>query len=72
MSAPADHAALPSLPTRLLGLTDMRITRVGFGAWAVGGAGWSFGWGPQDDADSIAAIRPRLSGTFFAGHDAWH
>ncbi|MGH2688366.1 MAG: aldo/keto reductase, partial [Actinomycetota bacterium] len=38
----------------------MRITRVGFGAWAVGGADWSFGWGPQDDDDSVAAIRAAL------------
>lgn len=35
----------------------MEITRVGFGAWALGGGDWSFGWGDQDDADSIAAIR---------------
>jgi aryl-alcohol dehydrogenase-like predicted oxidoreductase len=35
----------------------MEITRVGFGAWAVGGGEWSFGWGAQDDAVSIAAIR---------------
>jgi aryl-alcohol dehydrogenase-like predicted oxidoreductase len=39
------------------GTTGMRITRVGFGAWAIGGAGWAFSWGRQDDADSIAAIR---------------
>ncbi len=44
-------------PTVPLGRTDMHITRVGFGAWAVGGGGWFFGWGPQDDADSVAAIR---------------
>ncbi len=35
----------------------MLISRVGFGAWALGGGGWSFGWGPQDDKASIAAIR---------------
>jgi aryl-alcohol dehydrogenase-like predicted oxidoreductase len=35
----------------------MEITTVGFGAWAVGGGGWSFGWGPQDDEQSIATIR---------------
>jgi aryl-alcohol dehydrogenase-like predicted oxidoreductase len=35
----------------------MQITRVGFGAWAIGGAGWAFGWGPQEDDQSIAAIR---------------
>src|SRR2546422_8190411 len=40
-----------------LGTTEMRITRVGFGAWAIGGGGWSFAWGNQDDADSVAAIR---------------
>jgi aryl-alcohol dehydrogenase-like predicted oxidoreductase len=44
------------LPTRPLGTTDMNITRVGFGAWATGGGGWSFGWGPQDDNESIAAM----------------
>jgi aryl-alcohol dehydrogenase-like predicted oxidoreductase len=48
---------MTTLPTRPLGTTDMSITRVGFGAWAVGGGDWSFGWGPQDDADSVAAIR---------------
>ena len=46
-----------TLPTRELGRTGMAITRVGFGAWAIGGAGWQFGWGEQDDAESIAAIR---------------
>jgi aryl-alcohol dehydrogenase-like predicted oxidoreductase len=35
----------------------MEITRVGFGAWAVGGGDWAFGWGAQDDRDSVAAIR---------------
>jgi aryl-alcohol dehydrogenase-like predicted oxidoreductase len=44
-----------SLETRPLGSTGMDITTVGFGAWAVGGP-WAFGWGPQDDDASIAAI----------------
>ena len=44
------------LPTRQLGTTDMNITRVGFGAWAAGGGGWAYGWGPQDDNESMAAI----------------
>jgi aryl-alcohol dehydrogenase-like predicted oxidoreductase len=35
----------------------MNITRVGFGAWAIGGGGWAFGWGEQDDDDSVTAIR---------------
>jgi aryl-alcohol dehydrogenase-like predicted oxidoreductase len=46
-----------SLPTTAFGTTGMTITRVGFGAWAVGGTGWSGGWGPQDDSESVAAIR---------------
>jgi aryl-alcohol dehydrogenase-like predicted oxidoreductase len=35
----------------------MDVTRVGFGAWAIGGAGWAFAWGSQDDEESVAAIR---------------
>jgi aryl-alcohol dehydrogenase-like predicted oxidoreductase len=46
--------------TRQLGPSDLHITRVGFGAWAVGGGGWAFAWGPQDDADSVAAIREAI------------
>ena len=46
--------------TRRLGKSDLEITPVGFGAWAVGGGGWKYGWGPQDDEDSIAAIRAAL------------
>src|SRR6201989_1589375 len=46
-----------SLPTARLGWTDMLLTRVGFGAWAIGGGDWAFAWGDQDDATSIAAIR---------------
>lgn len=41
---------------RKLGNSDMDISRVGFGAWAIGGGDYAFGWGPQDDADSIATI----------------
>jgi aryl-alcohol dehydrogenase-like predicted oxidoreductase len=47
---------LSSLPRHRLGRTDLEITRVGFGSWAVGGD-WAVGWGSQDDRDSIAAIR---------------
>jgi aryl-alcohol dehydrogenase-like predicted oxidoreductase len=39
---------------------DPCITRVGFGAWAIDGSGWSFGWGSEADGDSIAAIRHAL------------
>ncbi|MFL5489328.1 MAG: aldo/keto reductase [Gemmatimonadaceae bacterium] len=45
-----------ALPVRQLGTTDMNITRVGFGAWATGGGGWAYGWGPQNDDESIAAM----------------
>lgn len=50
-----------SLPTTALGTTGMEITRVGYGAWAIGGGDWIFGWGEQDDADSVGAIRAALT-----------
>jgi aryl-alcohol dehydrogenase-like predicted oxidoreductase len=50
-------AMTTSLPTAAFGRTGWDITRVGFGAWAVGGPGWNYGWGAQDDTESIAAIR---------------
>jgi aryl-alcohol dehydrogenase-like predicted oxidoreductase len=46
--------------TRKLGNSDLNITPVGFGAWAIGGAGYDFGWGSQDDADSVGAIHRAL------------
>jgi aryl-alcohol dehydrogenase-like predicted oxidoreductase len=45
------------LRTVELGRTGMRITRVGMGAWAIGGTGWWHAWGAQDDEESIATIR---------------
>lgn len=48
------------METRQLGRTDLQVTPIGFGAWAIGGE-WRFGWGPQDDSDSIAAIRQAVS-----------
>jgi aryl-alcohol dehydrogenase-like predicted oxidoreductase len=48
------------MQTRQLGNSDMKITPVGFGAWAAGGSGWQFAWGSQDDNDSIAAIHRAL------------
>ena len=41
---------------RRLGNSDLDITLLGIGAWAMGGGDWKFAWGPQDDDDSIAAI----------------
>lgn len=46
--------------TKQLGNSDMALTPLGVGAWAIGGSGWAFGWGPQDDNDSVAAIRAAL------------
>ena len=46
--------------TKPLGNSDLNITPIGFGAWAIGGGGWEFSWGPQDDNESIAAIKAAL------------
>ncbi len=46
--------------TRKLGNSDLQITPIGYGAWAIGGSGWQFAWGSQDDNDSIAAIHRSL------------
>jgi aryl-alcohol dehydrogenase-like predicted oxidoreductase len=48
------------METRKLGNSDLHITRVGYGAWAIGGLGWQFAWGSQDDNESIAAIHRAL------------
>jgi aryl-alcohol dehydrogenase-like predicted oxidoreductase len=48
------------MQTRTLGNSDLKITPVGYGAWAIGGAGWQFAWGSQDDDDSVAAIHRAL------------
>ena len=48
------------MQTRQLGYSNLHLTTIGLGAWAIGGGGWIFGWGPQDDADSIAAIHRAL------------
>ena len=46
-----------ALTKRSLGSSGLEITTVGFGSWAIGGGGWSYGWGPQDDDESIATMR---------------
>ena len=45
---------------RTLGNSDLRLTPVGFGAWAIGGGNWEFAWGPQDDNESVGAIHRAL------------
>ena len=52
------HSA--SLALRTLGNSDLQLTPIGFGAWAIGGGNWEFAWGPQDDNESIAAIHRAL------------
>lgn len=46
-----------TLAKRTLGASDVEITTVGFGAWAIGGGAWAYSWGPQDDDASLAAMR---------------
>jgi aryl-alcohol dehydrogenase-like predicted oxidoreductase len=45
-----------------LGNSDLELTPIGVGAWAMGGGGWAFAWGPQDDNESIEAIHKALDG----------
>jgi aryl-alcohol dehydrogenase-like predicted oxidoreductase len=48
------------MDTKQLGTSNLHITPIGFGAWAIGGSGWEFAWGAQDDRDSVAAIHKAL------------
>lgn len=48
------------MTTRKLGNSDLEITSIGVGSWAIGGGGWQFAWGAQDDSESVAAIRSAL------------
>jgi aryl-alcohol dehydrogenase-like predicted oxidoreductase len=48
------------MQTRQLGKTDLHITPIGLGTWAIGGGGWANGWGSQDDQESIATIKRAL------------
>jgi aryl-alcohol dehydrogenase-like predicted oxidoreductase len=47
-------------PLRTLGKSELRLTTIGLGTWAMGGGGWQFAWGDQDDAESVRAIRAGL------------
>jgi aryl-alcohol dehydrogenase-like predicted oxidoreductase len=49
-----------TLPSRPLGRSELRLTRIGLGTWAMGGDGWAFAWGPQDDGASLKAIHRAL------------
>ncbi|HEY0016956.1 MAG TPA: aldo/keto reductase [Longimicrobium sp.] len=48
------------MQTRKLGNSDLMITPIGFGSWAIGGTGYAFAWGPQDDDQSVEAIHKAL------------
>ena len=48
------------MKTRQLGNSDLQITAIGYGAWAIGGAGWEAAWGAQDDGEAIAAIQAAI------------
>jgi aryl-alcohol dehydrogenase-like predicted oxidoreductase len=55
------ETALPELGTlRQLGASDLYLTSIGFGAWAIGGGNWQFSWGHQEDSDSVNAIHRAL------------
>jgi aryl-alcohol dehydrogenase-like predicted oxidoreductase len=58
----ATHQSLgkQNMKTKRLGNSNLNITPIGFGAWAIGGSGWEFGWGEQDDKASITAIHRAL------------
>jgi aryl-alcohol dehydrogenase-like predicted oxidoreductase len=51
-----------SFETRQFGNSDLKLTPIGFGAWAIGGGNWEFGWGTQDDRESVEAIQRALDG----------
>ena len=49
-----------SFETRTLGNSDLQLTPIGYGAWAIGGGNWEFAWGAQDDNESISTIERAL------------
>jgi len=57
---PTQSLAATSLETRQLGNSDLHITTIGYGAWAIGGGNWEFAWGAQDDAESVQTIERAL------------
>jgi aryl-alcohol dehydrogenase-like predicted oxidoreductase len=53
-------ATTTSTALKTLGNSDLQLTPIGFGAWAIGGGNWDFAWGPQDDNESVGAIQRAL------------
>jgi len=60
MSATKTSALETALSTRQLGYSDLHLTTIGFGAWAIGGGNWEFAWGAQDDSESVKTIERAL------------
>src|ERR1700759_4778317 len=58
--SPSLRASNPSMNKKQLGNSDLYLTPIGLGAWAIGGGDWAMAWGDQDDNDSIAAIHKAL------------
>lgn len=58
--SPKHFNQMARMQTRPLGNSDLHITPIGFGAWALGGGGWAYAWGPQDDAKSVESIHRAL------------
>lgn len=56
----ATYSAETSLATRQLGKSDLQLTPIGYGAWAIGGGNWEFAWGAQDDEESVRTIERAL------------
>ena len=56
----ATSATSTKFTTRTLGNSDLQLTPIGYGAWAIGGGNWEYGWGPQDDDDSLCTIEHAL------------
>ena len=48
------------MKTRKLGWTDLKLSNIGLGTWAIGGGDWEWSWGPQDDRESVATISRAL------------
>jgi aryl-alcohol dehydrogenase-like predicted oxidoreductase len=53
-------ASAAKFETRILGNSDLRLTPIGYGAWAIGGGNWEFAWGAQDDNESLRTIERAL------------
>ena len=59
-SEPVSARVSTNFPTRVLGNSDLHLTPIGYGAWAIGGGNWEFAWGDQDDDESLRTIERAL------------